>query len=298
MKQKIVLVILVLILLAPSTVIAQQKISQQTINDMFYAVGVLQHRGLDEYLVHRGIDAKYKPQFVQGAKEGVSGKQYGSKSAQYTPARKAYDYGKEIGIDMRSQWIKRLETDLYGKECVGSKRENHLKQLANGFVDACNYKMRMGYLEAEQVFEKNSRAIKAERISVGFADNKLAGKKFLAENKQKPEVIELASGVQYKILKKGSGRIPRSTSKVKVHYEGRTIDGNVFDSSYNRGEAAIFTANQVIKGWTEILEIMPVNSVWEIYIPAELACGERKAGHIEPFSALIFKVELLGIEEY
>lgn len=298
MKQKIILVTLLLSLLVPNIVIAQQKISQQAINDMFYAVGVLQHRGLDEYLVHRGIDAKYKPQFVQGAKEGVSGKQYGPKPAQYTPARKAYDFGKEIGIYLRTQCIKGVETEVFGKECIGTKRETHLKQLANGFVDACNYDMRMGYLEAEKIFEKNSRAIKAERLSVEFADNKLAGEKFLAENKQKPEVIELASGVQYKILKKGSGRIPRSTSKVKVHYEGRTIDGNVFDSSYNRGEATVFTANQVIKGWTEILEIMPVNSVWEIYIPAELAYGERKAGDIKPFSALIFKVELLGIEEY
>lgn len=99
-------------------------------------------------------------------------------------------------------------------------------------------------------------------------------------------------------MKKGDGRIPRNTSKVKVHYEAKTIDGNVFDSSYNRGEPTVLGVNQVINGWTEILEIMPTNSTWEIYIPYELAYGERETGPIKPFSALIFKVELLSIEEY
>lgn len=296
MKQKTLF--LLFLLFIPLSILSQTKVSQQEINNLFYAYGVLQTQGLDKYITNQGIDAKYKSQFVQGAKEGVSGRQYGPKPAQYTPARKAYDFGKEVGIDLRTKLIKYKEIELFGKECTGSKRESHLKQLANGFIDACNYKPKMWYLDAEQIAGQKSQAIISERLSVEFADNKLAGEKFLAENKQKPGIISLASGVQYKILKKGDGRIPRNTSKVKVHYEAKTIDGNVFDSSYNRGEPTVLGVNQVINGWTEILEIMPTNSTWEIYIPYELAYGERKTGPIKPFSALIFKVELLSIEEY
>lgn len=296
MKQKTLF--LLFLLFISLSILSQTKVSQQEINNLFYAYGVLQTQGLDEYITNQGIDAKYKSQFVQGAKEGVSGRQYGPKPAQYTPARKAYDFGKEVGTDLRTKMIKNIETYLFGKECTGSKRESQLKQLANGFIDACNYNPKMWYLEARDFFEKKSKAIISERLSVEFADNKLAGEKFLAENKQKPGIISLASGVQYKILKKGDGRIPRNTSKVKVHYEAKTIDGNVFDSSYNRGEPTVLGVNQVINGWTEILEIMPTNSTWEIYIPYELAYGERETGPIKPFSALIFKVELLSIEEY
>lgn len=296
MKQKTLF--LLFLLFISLSILSQTKVSQQEINNLFYAYGVLQTQGLDKYITNQGIDAKYKSQFVQGAKEGVSGRQYGPKPAQYTPARKAYDFGKEVGTDLRTKLIKYKEIELFGKECTGSKRESHLKQLANGFIDACNYKPKMWYLDAEQIVGQKSQAIISERLSVEFADNKLAGEKFLAENKQKPGIISLASGVQYKILKKGDGRIPRNTSKVKVRYEAKTIDGNVFDSSYNRGEPTVLGVNQVINGWTEILEIMPTNSTWEIYIPYELAYGERETGPIKPFSALIFKVELLSIEEY
>ena len=105
----------------------------------------------------------------------------------------------------------------------------------------------------------------------------------------------LPSGVQYKILQEGKGAIPADSSTVKVHYEGRLIDGTVFDSSYKRNEPAVFGCKQVIKGWTEILTKMPVGSKWEVYIPQEMGYGAREAGKIPPFSALIFTVELLDI---
>ena len=106
---------------------------------------------------------------------------------------------------------------------------------------------------------------------------------------------ETESGLQYKILTQGDGPVPTSLQKVKVNYEGRLIDGTVFDSSYNRGEPTEFAVNQVIPGWTEALCMMPVGSKWEIYIPQNLAYGERKAGSIPPYSTLIFTVELLSI---
>ena len=103
--------------------------------------------------------------------------------------------------------------------------------------------------------------------------------------------------MQYKITKEGTGKQPAATSQVTVHYKGQLLDGKVFDSSYDRKEPTTFRANQVIKGWTEALTMMPVGSKWELYIPQDLAYGAREAGQIKPFSTLIFEVELVGIEK-
>jgi FKBP-type peptidyl-prolyl cis-trans isomerase FklB len=124
-----------------------------------------------------------------------------------------------------------------------------------------------------------------------------AGRDFLAENGKKAGIITTPSGLQYEVLKKGEGEVPQKTDKVKCHYEGRLIDGTVFDSSIKRGEPAVFGLNQVIKGWTEALSLMPVGSKWRLYIPQELGYGERQAGQIPPYSTLIFDVELLSIEK-
>jgi FKBP-type peptidyl-prolyl cis-trans isomerase FklB len=130
-----------------------------------------------------------------------------------------------------------------------------------------------------------------------FGSNKVLGEKFLEENAQKEGVHTLESGVQYKILKEGSGEIPSEESTVTVNYEGRTIDGTVFDSSYERGEPVTLRCNQVIKGWTDVLVHMPVGSKWEVYIPQELAYGARQQGeNIKPFSMLIFTIELISIK--
>jgi FKBP-type peptidyl-prolyl cis-trans isomerase FklB len=131
-----------------------------------------------------------------------------------------------------------------------------------------------------------------------FGENKAAGEKFLAENAKKEGVVTTESGLQYKIIKAGKGEIPTKESTVKVHYKGTLIDGTEFDSSYSRKEPAKFGVTNVIKGWTEALQLMPVGSKWELYIPQELAYGERQSGsHIKPFSALVFEVELLEIEK-
>ena len=127
-----------------------------------------------------------------------------------------------------------------------------------------------------------------------YGPNKATGEKWLAANKTKAGVKTLPSGVQYKVIKVGNGPLPKDTSTVKVNYEGRTIDGKVFDSSYKRGQPITLRANQVIKGWTEALVHMPAGSVWEVYIPQNLAYGDREQGQIKPFSTLIFKIELLS----
>ena len=139
-------------------------------------------------------------------------------------------------------------------------------------------------------------AVKAQAMEEKYADNKAAGEKFLAENKTKDGVKTTPSGLQYKVITEGTGAIPADSSKVKVNYKGTLIDGTEFDSSYKRNEPATFRANQVIKGWTEALTMMPVGSKWELYIPQELAYGARESGQIKPFSTLVFEVELIGIE--
>lgn len=124
-----------------------------------------------------------------------------------------------------------------------------------------------------------------------------AEQEFLAKNKNKDGVIELASGIQYKVLTEGDGPIPSATDQISAHYHGMLIDGRVFDSSVERGQPATFPVNGVIQGWQEILQMMPVGSKWKVFIPSELAYGERGAGDmIDPFSMLIFEIELLEIK--
>ncbi len=123
-----------------------------------------------------------------------------------------------------------------------------------------------------------------------------AGEQFLAHNRTRPEVITLDSGLQYEVLKQGDGAKPSASDTVSTHYHGTLIDGTVFDSSVERGAPAQFPVNRVIAGWTQALQLMPVGSKWRLYIPYQLAYGERGAGGaIAPFSALIFDVELLSI---
>ena len=128
-----------------------------------------------------------------------------------------------------------------------------------------------------------------------YGKNRTDGEAFLKANAKKDSVQTTPSGLQYKVLVAGTGEKPKATDRVKVNYEGHLIDGTEFDSSYKRNQPATFACNQVIKGWTEALTMMPVGSKWEIYVPQELGYGAREAGKIPPLSTLIFTVELLEI---
>lgn len=140
--------------------------------------------------------------------------------------------------------------------------------------------------------EKKQRAAAAER----FAENKVKGEAYLKANADKEGVVTLPSGLQYQILKAGNGKQPKATDRVRCHYEGMLIDGTIFDSSFKRNEPAVFGLNQVIKGWTEGVQLMSEGAKYRFFIPYELGYGERGAGRsIPPFSALIFDVELLEV---
>ncbi|MEA2059072.1 MAG: FKBP-type peptidyl-prolyl cis-trans isomerase [Thermodesulfobacteriota bacterium] len=146
-------------------------------------------------------------------------------------------------------------------------------------------------------FQQEMQQKKMQQMKEVAEKNKKEGTAFLAENKKKEGVKTLESGLQYKVIKKGTGDIPTADDTVECNYKGSTIDGKVFDSSYKRGKPASFQVGGVIKGWTDALQLMPVGSKWELYIPSDLAYGDRGAGKaIEPGSTLVFEVELLGIQ--
>ena len=156
-----------------------------------------------------------------------------------------------------------------------------------------------GMLGDESQFDSHSAGeyIQATLNHIKYGDTKEQGEKFLEENKLREGVIVTESGLQYEVLKMGKGKKPAATDRVKVHYHGTLINGEVFDSSVDRGEPIVFGLNQVIAGWTEGVQLMPVGSKFKFYIPQNLGYGERAAGSIPPYSTLIFEVELLGIEK-
>jgi FKBP-type peptidyl-prolyl cis-trans isomerase FklB len=146
-------------------------------------------------------------------------------------------------------------------------------------------------------FQKRMVAKHTEEAMKAGEKNKKEGEEFLAQNKKKPGVVTLPSGLQYKILKEGTGKTPKATDTVVTNYRGTLINGNEFDSSYRRGQPATFPVNQVIRGWTEALQLMKVGSKWQLFVPSELAYGPNGAGQdIGPNATLIFEVELVGIK--
>jgi len=150
---------------------------------------------------------------------------------------------------------------------------------------------------AMAAFKQKLRQKQMEKTQTALKENKAAGAAFMEENKDKEGVKTLDNGIQYIVLKEGTGKSPEKSDKVKCHYKGMTIDGEVFDSSYKRGEPAAFKLDEVIKGWTETIPKMKTGGKWKIFIPADLAYGNQGAGKvIEPGSTLIFEVELLSIE--
>ena len=257
------------------------------IDTVSYTIGMVQTQGLKEYLVNQlGVDTTYMDAFIKGLNEGAN--------AGDNKKTAAYYAGIQIGQQISNQMVKGLNHELFGED---STKTISMKNFLAGFVAGTTGKNQLMTVEqASELAQTKMQAIKAREAEKQFGDNKAAGEKFLAANAKKEGVKVLPSGVQYKVIKEGSGEIPADSSTVVVNYEGKTIDGQVFDTSYGK-EPVTFPANRVIKGWTEALVHMPVGSTWEVYIPQELAYGERSTGKLKPFSALIFKIELLSIKK-
>ena len=258
------------------------------VDTLSYAIGMAQTQGLKEYLVERmDVDTTYMKEFIKGLNEGANAGDDKKKAAYYA--------GIQIGQQISNIMMKNINREVFGND---STKTISLKNFMAGFVSGVTGKN--GLMTAEQASmtaQSKMQQMKSEQMMKQYGPNKEKGEKFLAENAKKEGVKTLPSGVQYKVIKEGTGAIPADTSKVKVNYEGRTIDGKVFDSSYKRNQPLTLRCNQTIKGWTDAMVHMPVGSVWEVYIPQNLAYGEREQGDIKPFSVLIFKIELLGIEK-
>ena len=189
----------------------------------------------------------------------------------------SYALGLTIGNNFQNSGINDLQIEDFVKG---------LKDILGGQTPEISYD------EAKQVINDYFMKLQKEKFEI----NKKAGEEFLNINKGKAGVVTLPSGLQYQVLQKGEGPKPTASDKVKCHYHGTLINGTVFDSSVQRGEPAVFGVSQVIPGWVEALQLMPVGSKWRLFIPSDLAYGEHGAGEaIEPNSALVFDVELLDI---
>lgn len=208
---------------------------------------------------------------------------------------KPYNEGLSMGQQLKQMLPMFLE-QLYGNDLEDKKINVDL------FIDAMQTNLLGGtplIENATDLLNMKSEEMRAANEKKQEVENEIYMKeadKFLMDNKKNKGVVVLPSGLQYKVLTEGTGAIPKKTDKVKVHYKGTLIDGTVFDSSYKRGEPIVLGVNEVISGWTEALQLMPVGSKWMLYVPSDLGYGGRATGAIKPFSSLVFEVELLGIE--
>lgn len=257
------------------------------LDSMSYAIGYLQSQYVRQ-AIEQGqvVDTTYMDEFVKGINEGAN--------AGDDKKRAAYIMGLQVGQQISSQLVKGVNREVFGDD---STKTISLKNLLAGFISgATGKKGLMTQENANQIAQSKMEAIKAKTMQKQYGPNKAAGEKFLADNKKKAGVVTLPSGLQYKVIKEGKGAIPTDTTTVKVQYEGRTIDGKVFESSYKNGQGPMtMQPRQMIPGWTEALTHMPEGSVWEVYIPQNLAYKDRQAGQIKPYSALIFKIELVKV---
>lgn len=267
---------------------------KDSVDSLSYAFGMAQTEGIEQYFMQQGIDSTQMADFLKGFKEGAR---------KIDEKDNAYMAGLQLGQMVSKRWVEGLNQQVFGN---GAEQLISRELLLSGFLaGVINDTTTMKMADARTYTQTQMENVKAKALEKRYADNKAAGEKFLADNKQKEGVVTTPSGLQYKIITKGDGAIPADTSNVKVHYKGTLIDGTEFDSSYSRkdkdgnAQPATFRADRVIKGWTEALTMMPVGSKWELYIPQELAYGARETagGNIKPFSTLIFEVELLGIEK-
>lgn len=254
------------------------------IDTFSYAMGLTQTQGLKDFVVNRmGVDTLYMSDFVKGLKEGIKVGEDKKKGAFFT--------GIQIGQQVTTQIIPGVTRDVLGKN--GELNKNNFMA---GFVAGVTEKgLLMHPMEAQEVTMRLIEELKNERFEQEYGTNKAEGIAFLDSIAKTEGVVKTESGLCYKVITEGKGAVPTNTDRVKVHYRGTLIDGTEFDSSYKRNEPTTFGANQVISGWTEALTMMPVGSKWVLYIPQELAYGNRDMGQIKPFSTLIFEVELLEI---
>ena len=286
MKKILLLALLIVMGATLSTTEAKKKkdkkqkatpVTLQSVEDsLCYATGIQMTNGLIPFLIgQKGVDTTYLYKFIEGFEAAIAKENNADELT-------AYAAGIDVAKMMTTSMLSSAKRNLSGM--VDSL---NIDMMAKGFVDALKKDHTVFNDSTAQHFVTVHKEQQALKI-------KEAGENFLKENGQQPDVVTLPSGLQYKVLRQGTGAVAGPNDKVEVKYEGRLINGTVFDSSYTRTpQTNTFSPSQVIKGWTEALTIMPEGSMWELYIPYNLAYGERGAGaDIPPYSTLIFKVEV------
>lgn len=256
---------------------------QSDVDSLSYAFGIEQAQGVKQYLQQMDIDTAYIDDFIQGVCDG-------SQSAD-DKKKAAYNTGVSVGQQL-NMMQKGYSKQLFQND---STKSLSLKNLIAGFIAGANGKDTLMSPETARIVgQKIATSIQTKQAEKTYAKEKKASDDFMAANAKKEGVKTLAKGVQYKVLKEGKGAVPAADATVNINYEGKTIDGKVFD----KRDGAKMAINGAIPGFTEALSHMPVGSKWEIYIPYSAGYGAQQAGpDIKPFSALIFTVELLGVEE-
>jgi FKBP-type peptidyl-prolyl cis-trans isomerase FklB len=253
------------------------------LDSLNYAFGLANGDGIKNYYIKGDSAKKSIAALLDGMNEGMKGKvEKGSTEMS--------DLGSKIGSSLKDQQKGGLMGD--------STLKVDIKLIKQGLINGLRgSKVQMTPKEAQEYLQKTMTVLQSKKMEKLYGANKTAGEKFLDANSKKPGVKTTADGLQYEVIKQGNGPIPTDTNHVKVNYHGTLIDGTVFDSSVDRKQPIVFQVNQVIKGWTEALKLMPVGSKYKLYIPQELAYASADRGKIKPFSMLIFEVELISIEK-
>ncbi|WP_019967843.1 FKBP-type peptidyl-prolyl cis-trans isomerase [Segatella maculosa] len=268
----------------PNTAVQQPTVKLVSPSDTIsYIAGMAATDGLLPYLQQGfGVDAEHMADVIRGFEE--------AQTHIDDPAFKAYAAGMQIANKVNSSILPNMKQAFEGS--ADSIRQ---AMFIKGFIAALqNDTTFFAQSEASKLYRQRAEQVVETRNAAYKKENE----DWLKANAKKEGMQTTPSGLQYKVLVAGNGPKPKATDKVKVKYEGRMIDGTVFDSSYKRDpQTNSFRCNEVIKGWTEALTMMPVGSKWEICIPQELAYGARQAGQIKPYSTLVFTVELLEIEK-
>ena len=253
------------------------------VDSLAYDLGVFQSEGLKQYMAQLGVDSAYYDDFFKGMKEGAVN--------EVDPKKEAYLNGLAVGKDIQGM-AKNLGHQVYGEDTT---KTVNVKTVIAGLIAGLKGTDGRTAEQAYHDFDKKLEPIREVQLLKDFGGNKAAGEKYLAENKKKEGVKVTKSGLQYKVLVEGTGALPTDSSQIQVNYEGKLIDGTVFDSSYERNMP--FTVDMsrphVIEGWIEALKMMPAGSKWEVTIPQELGYGSQNQGPIKPFSTLIFTIEVL-----
>lgn len=244
-----------------------------------YAIGTLQSESLVQYLMQReGVDSAHLSTVAQALRDASAMTEAQIKE------KEAYAAGLRIAKMNADQVVPSLNQSATGKR---DTVYTDLKKYTEGLADGLLGKTKITPVEARRIAERQFNHFKQEL--------QMTNEAWLVANAKKEGVKTTASGLQYRVIQQGKGAVATDTTEVEVNYEGKLIDGTEFDSSYKRGKSATFRANQVIKGWTEALKMMPEGSIYELYIPYNLGYGERGNQNIPPYSTLIFKVEVLKV---